>query len=98
MVNIVFHPEAVEDYMDAFDWSFHRNRSIAEKFGREVERAVEMIQQHPLSWSKFDETHRKFLLHRFPYSIIYRLVTDKKIWITAVAHQKREEGYWLSRE
>ena len=66
MVNIVFHPGAVEEYRDAFDWYFHRNRSIAEKFGREVERAVEMIQQHPLSWSKFDETHRKFLLHRIP--------------------------------
>jgi toxin ParE1/3/4 len=39
---------------------------------------------------------RTFPLHHFPYTIIATVVGDD-LAIVAVAHQKREPGYWTGR-
>ncbi len=43
-----------------------------------------------------ERTIRRFLLRRFPYVIIYEIVSDE-IHILAVAHTKRRPGYWKNR-
>jgi hypothetical protein len=40
---------------------------------------------------------RRFLLHRFPYLLIYREREDGVIQILAVAHTSRRPGYWKER-
>lgn len=39
---------------------------------------------------------RYILFHRFPYALIY-MVLDSRVIVIAVAHTRREPGYWLSR-
>jgi hypothetical protein len=39
---------------------------------------------------------RRYLLHKFPYSLIYTIEHDH-IHIFAVAHNKRKPGYWRKR-
>lgn len=39
---------------------------------------------------------RRFVLRKFPYSIIYSIEPDC-VMILAVAHQRREPGYWRER-
>jgi hypothetical protein len=40
---------------------------------------------------------RRYILHRFPYGIIYRLLGDDVLEILAIAHHKRRPGYWGRR-
>ena len=34
---------------------------------------------------------------RFPYTVFYRVLPDKRPQVTAFAHHRRRSGYWLKR-
>ena len=92
----VFHTEASAEYCDAYVWYADHDPQAADRFEQEVESAIQRIVQNPRRWPKFDETHRKLVLHRFPYLVIYR-EHGNRIWIVAVAHGHRRPGYWKNR-
>ena len=93
---VVFHPEASAEYGEASAWYAGHDRRSAERFEQEVEFAVQRIAQDPHRWPTYDEKHRKLVLRRFPYLLIYREY-GKRIWIVAVAHGHRRPGYWKKR-
>ena len=93
---VVFHPGASEDYEAAFAWYFAHGGSIARDFEREVERCLRLIAENPLRWPKFDEKHRRMLVRKFPYSIVYELI-NQEIAVVAIAHGRRKPYYWRGR-
>ncbi|MCL4204555.1 MAG: hypothetical protein KJ000_18875 [Pirellulaceae bacterium] len=54
------------------------------------------IQSHPERWADYWFGTRHYLMKRFPFVIVYR-VTANHIEIVAVAHARREPGYWRKR-
>jgi len=62
----------------------------------EVSRAIERILEAPLRYSLGRRGERRFVLDRFPYTLLYR-VREDHIFITAVAHQSRRPDYWRDR-
>lgn len=61
----------------------------------ELERVFDHICEHPASCSEYRRKPYRFApLRRFPYVIYYREAEDH-VWITAIAHSKRRQGYWL---
>ena len=93
---LVFHPEASAEYIESYGWYAAHDPRAADRFEQEVESAVQRIVQDPHRWPRYDEKHRKLLLRRFPYLMIYREHGDR-IWIVAVAHGHRTPGYWKKR-
>jgi len=57
--------------------------------------AFDTISLAPGRWPKYLYGTRRFVLHRFPFSIIY--LDDDVLSIVAVAHSKRKPGYWKAR-
>lgn len=96
MIRIEFHPEADEEMALAQEWYRERSAVAAQAFALEIDRAIEMIADSPERWPVTRPGERRFVLPRFPYSILYRSRLDE-IFITAVAHQKRKPGYWQNR-
>lgn len=97
MAEVNFLPGASSDYDDAFDWYFSRSESAAEGFEEAVEQAITEIVKAPDRWPSCDNQHRQHLLRRYPYSLVYRLVGDT-VLIVAVAHARRQFGYWRQQE
>ena len=58
--------------------------------------ALDSISGAPLRWPMYLYGTRRFVLHRFPFSIIY-LDDPDVLSIVAVAHNKRKPGYWKQR-
>ena len=73
--------------------------AIGDDFRAELIAAVEWIVEGPEVWpiSVDDPRARRYLLSRFPYSIVYVVAVDGGITVAAVAHTKRKPGYWLRR-
>ena len=94
--DVVFHPEASAEYREAYVWYTDHDPRAANRFEHEGESAVQCIVQEPHRWPRYDETHRKLVLRRFPYLVIYR-EHGNRIWIVAVAHGHRRPGYWKKR-
>jgi len=57
----------------------------------DVDAAVEEILQTPKPWPKYLYGTRRFVMRRFPFSIVY-LDDPDRITISAVAHGKRKAG------
>jgi len=97
VAEVNFLPGASSDYDDAFDWYFSRSKSAAEGFEEAVERAIAEIVKAPDRWPLCDTRHRQYLLRRYPYSLVYRLAGDL-VLIVAVAHARRQFGYWRQHQ
>lgn len=68
----------------------------ADAFQAELERAGEAIRRSPFLWTNYLFGTRRYLLKRFPYLLVYRVV-DERIEIIAVAHGRRRPGFWRHR-
>jgi plasmid stabilization system protein ParE len=91
-----YHPEAIAEATEAYDWYAERNENAAERFWEELRRARQMVTKDPASWSPYLHGTRCFLLDRYPYGLVY-IERGGKIIGVAVAHLKRRPGYWRKR-
>lgn len=55
-----------------------------------------MLAQFPKVGETSVHNTRLLPLHKFPYSLIYRL-QDDAVRIIAIAHHSRRPGYWVKR-
>ena len=63
----------------------------ARKFG-----VLDILLAHPEIGIAVDTDLRRYVLRRFPFSLIYSLSSDV-LRVEVVAHQSRRPGYWRSR-
>ena len=96
MAEVLFHPEAQAEYDAAFAWYQARNPQAAIRFEAEVERLVGLIGATPELFPRYDDDHRFAVLKRLPYSVVYQ-AQPGRIYVVAVAHSSRSEGYWQGR-
>jgi plasmid stabilization system protein ParE len=96
MIDFVIHPAAQAEYEKAADWYAERSAVAAERFVSEVEVAIEAIRKHPDGYAHLDETHRFYLLSRFPYYVAYRQKPGL-LEIVAIRHGAQDQDAWTSR-
>ena len=96
--DLVIHPEAAAEARRVRLWYEARSTSAARNFARKLEVAIDHILDGPEGWPFIDEPYRRYLMHRFPFGLIYRYDSDgDTVTILAVAHLKRRPGYWADR-
>ena len=95
-MKVRLHPDARAELRHARTWYYDRSPLTAVAFAHAVDSAVSRIKEAPSSFPLTDHGTRKFVLRRFPFSILYR-AGETDIVIVAVAHQKRRPGYWSAR-
>lgn len=97
MTPFQLHPDAKAELHEAAAWYEERRPGLGLDFLREVRRGVREICQAPARsplWGRGPD--RRFLLARFPYWIVYEDL-GATVAIKAVAHAKRNPGYWRKR-
>lgn len=88
--------EALEEAEAAARWYADRSLTAVAGFSSEIDAAEEAIAEFPDAWPSFENGTRRYLLRRYPFSIVYR-IESRRILIVAVAHAHRRPGYWKSR-
>jgi len=91
-----FHPEISFEVKATYSWYQEQAYGLGDDFLNELEEAYYAIGELPDTWPLFQNGFRRFLLSRFPFSVIYR-EHGGLIYIVAVMHNSRKPGYWLSR-
>jgi plasmid stabilization system protein ParE len=90
------HPEAWLEFVAADEWYLSRSFDASIEFLSEVNDALETISKAPQRSPQYLHGTRRFVLYRFPFSIVY-LDDPDVVTIIAVAHGKRRPGYWKDR-
>lgn len=96
MATVRVHPEARDELERAFEWYLERSRTAAESFLAEFDRGLAVLAATPSVWPEFESGARRYVLRRYPFSIVYRFADDL-IEVIAVAHQRRRPDYWRDR-
>jgi len=96
MPKIIFHPDVVNEIRSSYNWYESQAEGLGENLLSELESAYDAIAELPDTWLKFQKGFRRFLLSKFPFSVIYRR-TDNSIYVVAVMHNSRKPGYWETR-
>jgi toxin ParE1/3/4 len=94
--DLEIHPDALLEAEAGVTWYLERSRGAAEHFLAELERALEAILEAPDRWPPYYRDTRRYVLYKFPYSVIYRAF-GTVVRIYALAHARRRPGYWKER-
>ncbi len=95
-MKVVFTELARLELLDAIDYYELEFSGLGKRFQQEVKSAIKRIIQYPDAWPSERNGIRKYVMHKFPYKLIYSLEPDH-ILIIAVAHQHRKPDYWVDR-
>lgn len=93
---VEYHEGATADAKSAVAWYQKRSAKAALDFIDELHRAVDTIRESPDRWPLGKNNTRRFLLWRFPFSVIYSEL-ESVITIWAIAHGSRRPEYWARR-
>jgi toxin ParE1/3/4 len=93
---IQFHPDVAFEIKASYEWYEAQAVGLGDDYLSELESAFEAILEFPATWPKFNDDFQRFLLGKFPFSVIYR-PSGKLIYVVAVMHNHRRPGYWARR-
>ena len=97
MPRLVFHPDIVTEIRSSYSWYQEQATGLGDDFLVELEASYQAVIELPDTWPKFQKGFRRFLLSKFPFSVIYRVDKDI-IFVVAVMHNSRKPGYWRKRK
>jgi toxin ParE1/3/4 len=81
---------------EADSWYLSHSYDVSAEFLSVLYAALEDISQAPQRWPQYIYGTRRFVIQRFPFSVVY-LDDPELLSIVAVAHSKRRPGYWKDR-
>lgn len=96
LTRVEIDDEALAEARDAKDYYAQIHADLGANFVQCLDVALERIASHPMLWPPFSDRTRRYLMDRFPYGIVYRVVGDT-VRVLAVMHQHRRPGYWAHR-
>ena len=95
-MRLEFHPEAELELIEAALRYELEVPGLGERFEADVRRTTDLLLRHPEIGQSVDSDLRRFVLPRFPFTLIYS-ATSEILRVEVVAHQSRLPGYWRSR-
>jgi len=96
MKKLFLHPLSLEEIIHAKTFYDSKVDGLGSQLVVEINRAIELIDKMPETWPVYNNKLRRYILKRFPFSIIYRL-KNNTIQIIAFMHQHRKPYYWKKR-
>jgi toxin ParE1/3/4 len=96
-MRVRLHPSAKRELNEAAErYESHAGRDVAANFVTAYAEAVALILDRPAIGKPGPHGTRRISLHRFPFSLLYR-IDSEYIQILAVAHWRRRPNYWHRR-
>ncbi len=91
--NLMFHPEADKEYLEAYQWYKQQQKGLGERFEKMVEQCLQKIALNPENYGISKVPYREASTGVFPYTIVYKLNKKKKlVYVAAIYHAKRNPG------
>jgi len=95
-MDVLFDQLARLELEDAIEFYELEVPGLGIRFQKEIKQAIRRIREYPLAWTREKGDVRKYILHKFPYKILYS-IEEGYIYIIAIAHGHRRPNYWVDR-
>lgn len=95
-MKIIIVKIAQREFNEAKEFYEIEQAGLGVRFEKEIKNAILRIKQYPSAWPIERGEVRHYLVHKFPYKILYSIQQDSII-LLAFAHQHRKPDYWIDR-
>lgn len=95
MIRIVLLAAAREELFSGQDFYNARRTGLGDEFVEKVNQTLRLIAEYPYIGAKTKRGARRFVLARFPYTLLYRVHPDR-IVVTRLVHDSREFDFQAS--
>lgn len=85
--------DAKAEARHAFGWYLAESVTAALAFEQELSSAMTILAEEAHTFPIYEGETRRYLLPSFPFGILFDL-TEDVVFVIAIAHLKREPGYW----
>jgi len=96
-MTIEFHPHTASELNNAKAHYNQKRPGLGDEFRSEVYGAIDRISDNPRQYQIIERDIRRCLIHRFPYSIYFKIIGTQTIRILVIRHHKRHPRYGLRR-
>jgi plasmid stabilization system protein ParE len=96
LIPLLYRPEAADEVERAYIWYERQRNGLGDEYLAELRRSERKIQESPFTYAVIHRDTRRFLLHRFPYQLLYRVV-DGRVVVVACFHGRRSPKSWRAR-
>ena len=96
-MRVEFHPATVDDVKEAASFYGRIRPDLKEAFQSEVDAAIARIEQQPNLFPLVEDSIRRCVVRRFPYSVLFRLVDAECARILVIRHHRRDPRYGMTR-
>jgi len=87
-MRVDFTSAAANEYSEALEYYGSRHGEVGERFDTEVQRASRLIAEYPHGWPVERGEIRRFVLHTFPFKLLYAIEEDR-VLVLAVMHMRQ---------
>lgn len=94
---VQYHPLAASDLNRAVSYYNRQRLGLGDEFRVEVYAAIERIRSKPLQFVIVERDIRRGFMHRFPYSILFRVVNEETVRVLVIRHHRRHPSFGLQR-
>ncbi len=95
-MKIIIAKIAQQEFNEAKEFYEIEQAGLGIRFAKEIKNSILRIKQYPSAWPIERGEVRHYLVHKFPYKILYSIQQDSII-LLAFAHQHRKPDYWIDR-
>ena len=96
-MKIEYHPSTVDDLNTAEIYYQEQQPGLSQAFKAEVLQSIDRIRKSPFLYAEVNGVRRALLRH-FPYSVVYRILSNDTIRILLIRHHKRHPIFGSSRQ
>jgi len=97
-MRVEYHPETVNDLNDATAYYDKQHPGLGAEFRAEIYETIDRIVAGPLLHRTIRFDLRRCFVHRFPFSILYRIVDNDVLRILVIRHHRRHPEFGIQRD
>jgi len=87
---VVLLSKARRELFVAFEWYEEKQHGLGDRFAAAVMHKLSLIEQDPLRYPKRVKNYREAVVPVFPYLVVYRIHTRRKIVaVVSIFHSRR---------
>jgi plasmid stabilization system protein ParE len=96
-MKVEFHPSTVDDVNEAAAHYGRARPGLDAEFRAEIDAVIQRVARNPMQFPVVEAQIRRCLVHRFPYSVLFRVVRADRVRILVIRHHKRHPRFGLDR-
>lgn len=96
-MKVEYHSQSVDDLNTAIAYYNKLRPNLGDALRNEVYTAIARIVSNPARYPVIEHGVRRCFIHRFPYSILYRLIELDRVRILVIRHHRRQPDFGQER-